>query len=189
MVTKMRRTNFATWNAQIAELHEMLANLTDLITDLTTRQAMVLQQTWAANTSTDVAFPPISAVPAPLPPVAAASASFSLIAVAPRLFLAVEATRALFPPIAIDSPPHLREQMGAPLTSKTPSTQAFGSSHPPSQDFSHREAPQYGSEAFFGPLNFDAAFCDAIHQASAPEDFKLPRECEIKLIFIIEIYI
>ncbi|PKA55635.1 hypothetical protein AXF42_Ash006837 [Apostasia shenzhenica] len=35
-------------------------------------------------------------------------------------------------------------------------------------------APQYEPEAFFGPFNFDTAFCDAIRQASAPEDFRPP---------------
>ncbi|PKA65303.1 hypothetical protein AXF42_Ash005636 [Apostasia shenzhenica] len=111
MVTRTRRTNSTTRKAQIAELCEMLANLTNLVTDLATRQEAVLLQTRVANASTDAAFPPISAVSAPIPQIAASSAPFS--------------------PIAADDPPHLREQRGAPLTSRTSSAQASGSSHPP----------------------------------------------------------
>ncbi|PKA47974.1 hypothetical protein AXF42_Ash016321 [Apostasia shenzhenica] len=110
-----------------------------------------------------------------LPPVTAASAPFLPIAAVPRLSLPVVATPTLFQPFAAGAPPRLWEQRGAPLTSRAPSTRASGSSHSPSQDFSHQGTPQYGPETFFGSLDFDVAFSNAIRQAPVPEDFKPPR--------------
>ncbi|PKA56454.1 hypothetical protein AXF42_Ash014958 [Apostasia shenzhenica] len=173
MVARLRRTNSTTHSAQIAELREMLANLTDLVIDIATRQAVVLQQTRAANASANAAFPLISAVPAPLPPVTAASALFPPIVAARHLSPPVVVTPALFLLFAASTSP--RFQRGAPLTSRTPSAQASGSSHLPCQDFPHQGPPQYGPEAFFGPFDFDAAFSDAIRQAPVPEEFKLSR--------------
>ncbi|PKA64904.1 hypothetical protein AXF42_Ash011506 [Apostasia shenzhenica] len=104
--------------------------------------------------------PPITEEP--LQPVVASSAPFPPIVAVPRLSLPVVATPALFQPVAAGAPPRLREQKGVPLTSRAPSAQASGSSHPPSQDFPHQGTPQYGPEAFFGSLDFDVAFSDAI---------------------------
>ncbi|PKA57333.1 hypothetical protein AXF42_Ash002638 [Apostasia shenzhenica] len=152
----------------------MLANLTNLVISLTVQQALILKQTQPACAAV-LSFPPTEAVLAPLRLVSVDSAPFPPIAAVPRLSPPVAATPALFQPFATGAPPRLREQRGAPLTSRAPSALASGSSHPLSQDFPHQGTPQYGSEAFFGSLDFDVAFSDAIRQASVPEDFKLPR--------------
>ncbi|PKA59431.1 hypothetical protein AXF42_Ash019585 [Apostasia shenzhenica] len=194
--TSRRRAGSASSSrgTRVSELQEMLANLTDMVTGLTAQQAVILRQTQpvcavlslppvAAVPPPPVAavpLPPVvaapalptEAVPVPLPPVAAASAPFPSIARFSRLSPPVAATPTLFPPGA---PLHLREQLGAPLAPRAPTAQASGSSHPPNQDFLHQGTPQYGPEAFFGYFDFDAAFSDAIRQASVPEDFKPPR--------------
>ncbi|PKA49064.1 hypothetical protein AXF42_Ash010748 [Apostasia shenzhenica] len=131
----------------------MLANLTNLVTGLTAQKAVILRQTQAACVAV---LPLLSVAAVPLLPVAVASTPFPPIAAAPRLSPPVAATSALFQPFATGAPLRLREQRGAPLTSRAP-----GSFHPPSQDFPHQGTPQYGPEAFFGSLDFDAAFSDA----------------------------
>ncbi|PKA45804.1 hypothetical protein AXF42_Ash018355 [Apostasia shenzhenica] len=186
---------------RVSELQGMLANLTDLVTDLTAQQAVILRQTQPVCAV--LPHPPVAAVPAPPLPVAAAPAPPPPVAVAPEFFPLVAAVPAPPPPVAgAPAPAPLAAAISAQtsVSSRPPRhpfrlPEARQNSLPPcplpqpaflpsafpfflvgrDPHFPGAQAPHHGPDPFFGPMDGNALFFDVIRLAPILEDFRPPR--------------
>ncbi|PKA64810.1 hypothetical protein AXF42_Ash016841 [Apostasia shenzhenica] len=189
---------------RVSELQGMLANLTDMVTGLTAQQAIILRQTQPVCavlplppvTAVPIPCPPVSAVPAPPPPVAAIPEMLPPPAAAPAPPLPIpEVAEAPVPvpqaaPLSIQSsgssrPPlrpfrfqevHQNPLPPCPLPPPAflpPAFPPFLAGRDPL--FPGAQAPHHGPDPFFGPMDGNAPFFDAICLAPVPEDFRPPR--------------
>ncbi|PKA46319.1 hypothetical protein AXF42_Ash021631 [Apostasia shenzhenica] len=186
---------------RVSELQGMLANLTDLITGLTAQQAVILRETQPVCAV--LPLPPVAAASAPRPPAAAALAPLPPIAEAPELLPPVAA--APVPPLPADEAPAPALLVAAPSIQTSGSSQPpkrpfrlqevhqnplppcplpqptfLPPAFPPflaRRDplFPGVQASHHGPDPFFGPIDGNAPFADAIRLAPIPEDFRPPR--------------
>ncbi|PKA62596.1 hypothetical protein AXF42_Ash012182 [Apostasia shenzhenica] len=189
---------------RVSELQRMLANLTDMVTGLTAQQAVILRQTQSVCVvlplppvaAAPVLRPPVAEDPAPPPPIAAIPEVILSPAAAPAPLLPIPAVaEALAPvpqaaPLFIQSsgsfrPPirpfrfqevHQNPLPPCPLPQPAflpPAFPPFLARRDPL--FPGAQAPHHGPDPFFGPMDGNAPFSDAIHLAPIPEDFRPPR--------------
>ncbi|PKA62168.1 hypothetical protein AXF42_Ash015052 [Apostasia shenzhenica] len=184
-------STFSSKGTRVSELQEMLANLTDLVTDLTAQQAVILRQTQQVCTAVLPPLP-VAAARELLLPVAASPAPPLPVAVAPVLPPHVVEVPAPLPPITVHSVQssgssqllrclpaqgaHQNHFLSRPL----PQPAFLPPTFPPflaGRDhlFPGAQAPHYGPDPFFGPMDSNAPFADAIRLALIPEDFRPPR--------------
>ncbi|PKA53384.1 hypothetical protein AXF42_Ash012326 [Apostasia shenzhenica] len=143
----------------------MLTNLTDLVTSLTTQQAMILRQTQpvCAAILPPAPLPPIAADPIPLPPIAAPSIQSSGSSRPPgHPIPPQEVPQNPFPPCLLPQPTFFPPSFPPFLTGRNPL-------------FAGAQALLYKPDPFFSSLDSNASFFDAIRQAPVPEDFRPPR--------------
>ncbi|PKA50798.1 hypothetical protein AXF42_Ash017677 [Apostasia shenzhenica] len=143
----------------------MLTNLTDMVTSLTAQQAMILRQTQpvCAAAAVPVPLPPAAAVPVPLPPVAPPSIQSSGSSRPPRRpFRFQEVHQNPLPPCTLPQHAFLPPAFPPFLAGRDPL-------------FHGAQAPHHERDPFFGPMDGNAPFSDAIHLAPVPEDFRPPR--------------
>ncbi|PKA57087.1 hypothetical protein AXF42_Ash002391 [Apostasia shenzhenica] len=185
----------------VSELQGMLANLTDMVTGLTAQQAVILRQTQPVCAvlplppvaAVPVPLPPVAAVPVPPPPVAAVLKLILPVAMAlapPPLVAGILALAPLVAPLSIQSsgssrPPgrpvrfqevHQNHLPPCPLRQPVflpPAFPPFLAGRDPL--FPGAQAPPHGPDPFFGPMDGNAHFSDAIRLAPVPEDFRPPR--------------
>ncbi|PKA58148.1 hypothetical protein AXF42_Ash012871 [Apostasia shenzhenica] len=182
----------------------MLANLTGMVTGLTAQQAVILRQTQPICAvlflppvvAVPVPRPPVPAVPAPPPPVAAIPKVIPPPAAAPAPLLPIPAVvEVLAPapqaaPLSVQSsgssrPPirpfrfqevHQNPLPPCPLPQPAflpPAFPPFLAGRDPL--FPGAQAHHHGPDPFFGPMDGNAPFSDAIRLAPIPEDFRPPR--------------
>ncbi|PKA57535.1 hypothetical protein AXF42_Ash020079 [Apostasia shenzhenica] len=172
----------------------MLANLTDMVTGLTAQQAVILRQTQPVCAV--LPRPLVAEVPTPPPPVAAIPEIIPAPAAAPAPFLPIPAVAEVpapapqAAPLSIQSsgssrPPirpnrfqevHQNPLLPCPLPQPAflpPAFPPFLAGRDPL--FPGALAPHHGLDPFFGPMDGNAPFSDAIRLAPVPEDFRPPR--------------
>ncbi|PKA55774.1 hypothetical protein AXF42_Ash012066 [Apostasia shenzhenica] len=186
---------------RVSELQGMLANLTDMVTSLTAQQAVILRQTQPVCAvlplppvaAAPIPLPPVAAVPIPLPPVAAVHVPPPPVAAAPAPpppAARILAPAPLVAPPSIQSsgssrPPRrpfrFQEVNQNPLPPcPLPQPAFLPPAFPPflaGRDplFPGIQAPHHGPDTFFGPMDGNAPFSDAIRLAPIPENFRPPR--------------
>ncbi|PKA62944.1 hypothetical protein AXF42_Ash007740 [Apostasia shenzhenica] len=179
----------------------MLADLTDMVIGLTAQQAVILRQTQPVCAV--LLLPPAAVAPVPLPPVAAVPVPPPPVVAVPQLISPVAAASAPPPPAAgilapapLVAPPSIQSS-GSSRPPRRPFR--FQEVHqnplppcplpqpaflPPAfplflvgRDplFPGAQAPHHGPDPFFGPMDGNAPFSDAIRLAPVPEDFRPPR--------------
>ncbi|PKA48261.1 hypothetical protein AXF42_Ash021791 [Apostasia shenzhenica] len=186
---------------RVSELQRMLTNLTNLVTGLIAQQAVILRQTQPVCAV--LPLPPIAAVPAPLPWVVAAPAPLPSVVAAREPLPQVAAAPVPPPPVTeapalalpattlsiqtpgSSQPPRrpfrLQEVHQNPLSPcPLPQSAFLPPTFPPflaRRDplFPSIQAPHHGPDPFFGPMDGNAPFADAIELAPIPEDFRPPR--------------
>ncbi|PKA46067.1 hypothetical protein AXF42_Ash020881 [Apostasia shenzhenica] len=169
----------------------MLANLTDIVTGLTAQQAVILRQTQPVcavlsllpAAVVPVHLRPVAAVPAPPPPVAAAPAPLPPIAevpapaplVAPPSIQSSGSSRPPRHPLCFQGV-HQNTLPPCPLPQPAflpPIFPPFLAGRDPL--FPGNQAPHYGPDPFFGLMDGNVPFFDAIRLAPVPEDFRPPK--------------
>ncbi|PKA56309.1 hypothetical protein AXF42_Ash011239 [Apostasia shenzhenica] len=185
---------------RVPKLQGMLVNLTDLVTCLTSQQTVILKQTQPVCAV--LPLPLVAAIPVPLPPAAAAPAPPLPVAAAPELLLPVAAIPAPAPPASVPAPapPVAVPSVQSSGYSRPPRhpfrlQEARQNSLPPcplpqpvflppafppflaGRDplFPGVQVPLHGPDPFFGPMDGNALFSDAIRLAPILEDFRPPR--------------
>ncbi|PKA63599.1 hypothetical protein AXF42_Ash005494 [Apostasia shenzhenica] len=155
----------------------MLANLTDLVTGLTTQQVVILMQTQ----------PVCVAIlqPAPLPPIAATLKPPSPAAVVsgsppPVAAPSAQSSSSSQPPRHPLPPQKVHQNQNPFLLCPLPQPAFFPPAFPPflagwNPLFPGAQALQYVPDPFFFLLDSDAPFFDAIRQAPVAEYFRPPR--------------
>ncbi|PKA50447.1 hypothetical protein AXF42_Ash021066 [Apostasia shenzhenica] len=193
--TSRRRAGSASSSrgTHVSELQGMLANLTDMVTGLTAQQAVILRQTQpvCAVLPPPLPCPPVPAAPAPPPPVASILEVIPAPAAAPAPPLSIPAVAEAPVPIPQAAPLSIQASGSSrlplrpfrfqevhqnslpPCPLPQPTFPPFLAGRDPL--FPNAQAPQHGPDPFFGPMDGNAPFSDAIRLAPVPEDFRPPR--------------
>ncbi|PKA52742.1 hypothetical protein AXF42_Ash001723 [Apostasia shenzhenica] len=184
---------------RISELQGMLANLTDLVTGLTTQQAVFFRQTQLVCSAV-LSPTPLSSVTAvcdPLPRVATVRDALPRVAPVPE---PLPLTAAVPVPLPAGDPSVQSSSSSQPLRYRLPHPEVHQNQNPlppfapcplPQHTFFPPAFPPFlagrnslfpsiqalsgGPDAFFGSLDGNASFSDTIRQTPVPEDFRPPR--------------
>ncbi|PKA60631.1 hypothetical protein AXF42_Ash006264 [Apostasia shenzhenica] len=194
--TSRRRVGSASSSrdTRVSELQGMLANLIDMVTGLTAQQAVILRQTQPVFAvlppppvpAVPAAPPPVAAIPEVAPPPAAVLAPLlpipavaEALAPAPQAApLSIQSSGSSRPPIR---PFRFQEVHQNPLPPcPLPQPVFLSPAFPPflaGRDpfFPGAQALHYGPDPFFGPMDGNAPFSEAIRLAPIPEDFRPPK--------------